>query len=82
MLYTSDSWEDIRRFLLMGMALPGELPRPGAAPMGGRPVVVPRVLAVAGSDSGGGAGIQVAGIWWDLTRGAERGCRWLGYGGI
>jgi len=45
-LYEAQSWEEIAAVLL---------PPPAAGPAGGG---VPRVLIVAGSDSGGGAGIQ------------------------
>ena len=45
-LYEAQSWEQIAALLL---------PPPAAGPAGGG---VPRVLIVAGSDSGGGAGIQ------------------------
>ncbi|CAD7702786.1 unnamed protein product [Ostreobium quekettii] len=50
-LYETASWHDISVFLYgPGMNMPAQEPDP--------PISVPRVLIVAGSDSGGGAGIQ------------------------
>lgn len=51
-LYEADSWHEISGFLFGADAMLPEDQRVHG------PVSVPRVLIVAGSDSGGGAGIQ------------------------